>query len=223
VIHCLSPFSLSLSLSLSLCASNISKYLNSVKNESFISLSLFLHSLLVSILFRQGGNIIITSKYAHCRHTSRPPADVSLPFLGYRYGGFDSCVCLLSRQENHRTEVKKHVLPNVSLRLNGVPGKSFEAILPVCGSPTGRNLKNAWKPPSRKERGKGSCGAEGPRPRKKETRYKRDTNRRVRNSIVLKYSSINKSKTFHSTLICSKIIRKLISFKFLRIFAYLNI
>lgn len=83
------------------------------------------------IFCRQGRNIVVTSKYAHFCHTSRPPADVTLPFLGYRCGGFDSCVCLLSRQENHRTEVKKHVLPNVSFLLNSVSGKSFEAILPV--------------------------------------------------------------------------------------------
>lgn len=96
---------------------------------------------------------IITSKYSHCRHTSQPPADVSLPFPGHRCGGFDSCVCLLLRQENHRAEVKKHVLPNCVSVCNGVPGKSFEVTLPAWGSPTRRNLKNAWKPLSR---GKGS-------------------------------------------------------------------
>lgn len=76
--------------------------------------SLILFSSLFEYCFGAKGYIVITSKYAYYHPTSRPPADVSLPFPEYRCGEVDSCACLLSRQENHRAEVKKHVLPNVS-------------------------------------------------------------------------------------------------------------
>lgn len=90
---------------------------------------------------------IIISKYAYCR-TSRLPADVTLPFPCR--GGFDSCACLLSRQENHRAEVKKHVLSNVSPFVTACPESRLKQ-LSWRGSPTGRNLKNASKPSSRGE------------------------------------------------------------------------
>lgn len=86
--------------------------------------------ILLEQFLRQWRDVLLLLN-THCRCTSQPPADVSLPFPGHRCGGFDSCACLLSRQENHRAEVKKHVLPNcVSIR-NGVPGKSFETTLPA--------------------------------------------------------------------------------------------
>ncbi|KYN26898.1 hypothetical protein ALC57_03713 [Trachymyrmex cornetzi] len=82
----------------------------------------------------------ITFKYEHC--TFQPPADVSLPFPGHCRGGFDSCACLLSRQENHRAEVKKHVLLNVSPFVTACPESRLKRFS-RRGSPTGRNLKNA--------------------------------------------------------------------------------
>lgn len=120
-----------------------------------LSLLLLIFSILLEHLFEQlipssiEGRIIIISKYACCR-TSQPPADVSLPFPGHRRGGFDSCACLLSRQENHRAEVKKHVLPNVSPFITACPESRLKR-LSRRGSPMGRNLKNAWKPSSRAE------------------------------------------------------------------------
>jgi len=111
--------------------------------------SLLSYSLLILILFEYcfgaEGYIVITSKYVYCHTTSQPPADVSLPFPEYRCGEVDSCACLLSRQENHRAEVKKHVLPNVSPFETACPESRLKRFS-RRRSPTGRNLKNAWKP-----------------------------------------------------------------------------
>lgn len=83
-------------------------------------------------------------------------------FPEYRCGEVDSCACLLSRQENHRAKVKKHVLPNVSPFETACPESRLKRFS-RRRSPTGRNLKNAWKPSESAGKevvGRGTCGHE---------------------------------------------------------------